>query len=1183
MKFIRSQEGRALPLSNVFCFTKTKKLLLLLILLQLNLIAFAQMVSVQGRKIPIKETFKMIKKQTGCAFFYEPELLQETTPVTINIKNRSLEDALKVILKNQPINFNIQGNTVFITKRIDPAQDKIQKQDKESRQVIYLRGVIIGERGKGVAGATIQDLTLGPGAITDENGSFLLENINMYDEIIISNIGYKTIRFKVVSAAPLVITLTPDIKDLKDAVVIGYGSVRKKDLTGSVSVIDNKQIQDVPFLSVDNAIAGKAAGVQITKTDGSPGGAVRVRVRGSTSLLGGNDPLYVIDGVPLQVQSNYINPGFDFINPSASDVSGGIGVSAGMSTAFVNGLNNIGGLNVDDIESISILKDASATAIYGSKAANGVVIITTKSGRKDMKPQIMFSDYATYSVPVLPDLLNAEQYKTLMQEAAKNDYDYKTNAGLSFLISPTLNAIVNHPDTFFKKGNTDWLSLVTRKVMADNAMISVQGGSAASKYYTSISYNSTPGVMKGSDYQRISGKINIENEIGSHLKFITNIDLGYVEQNITNGAYSQALRARPDLLPYDSSGNFTDFSKVGASYQGYQNPVALLKAINNSKTFSLLGSISGIYDFSPALQFKSTVSLNMQTYNQRNYTPSFVALGGGLYLGNVANNGGIGSNSNSRMSNWFVENTLTFNKTFNTKHSLNILAGTSYETDKSSYFSATGQGYPNDDILNNLSSAVTPISIRGDDPTKPQSYLISYYLRANYGYNDKYLLTFTGRADGSSKFGPENKFGYFPSGAVAWRISKENFLKNVSWIDDIKFRGSYGVTGTQNIGNQMYRTLYSPYSYGGISALIPTQLGNPSIKWETTKETDAGLDFAFFGNRLQGTLDYYKKNTSNALLSLPVAPSSSYSTLLGNVAGLSNTGFEVSLQGYIIRNKNFQWTTSLNITWSKTRVTKLDPSADLTQIGNLTGIELGNTTLIEGKPLGLITGIAKVDGIIKSQQQLDDYKAQLGGYADIMFPYLSLGDPMFMLDSSDGFGRYPTVNPVIGTSAPHYFGGFTQEFKYKNLSLSLYFTYSEGGHLMWGDDVSALNFTSIANANAIALDRYNEQNTGSTHPRLLLYDQLFMNNTNLSLYKSSYIKLRTITFNYSFGKSGWMKKAGIQGASLFASATNLFTITSYPGNDPETSDDPYSVTGGNFDVSNYPTIRSFSAGFKIFF
>jgi len=315
------------------------------------------------------------------------------------------------------------------------------------------------------------------------------------------------------------------------------------------------------------------------------------------------------------------------------------------------------------------------------------------------------------------------------------------------------------------------------------------------------------------------------------------------------------------------------------------------------------------------------------------------------------------------------------------------------------------------------------------------------------------------------------------------------------------------------------------------------------------------------------------------LLALPLNPSSSYPSLLGNVAGIRNTGYEFSLQGDIIRKRDFRWSASVNVTWAKSLVTKLSADADLSQIGNLTGLEYNNTALIEGQPLGLIKGM-HVTGIIQTQQQLDDYKNQLGFYS-VIFPFLSLGDPMFELMPENG-AHYINFDVIIGSAAPKYYGGFTQSLSYKNLDLDLYFTFSQGGKLMWGDDVSSIAFVGTSNANAVMLNRWTPKNTNTDQPRLLLNDQIIYN-TNLSIFNSSYLKLRTVTLNYRFNKTALMKKAGIQNATLFLSGTNLFTITKYPGNDPETSDDPYSVAGGYFDVSNYPTVKTFSAGLKVGF
>jgi len=1144
--------------------------LLLIACLHAGAAAYGQKITISVHNAPLEKVFKEITRQTGYLVFFTDEMLQKAQPVNLDLHDAPLEDVLKQSFQGQPLTYIIRDKAIFLRAK------ERQPETPAAPPGGIVTGQVRDHNGSSITGASVFNRRTRRGTQTDSAGRFSI-SASEGDVLEISIVGYTLHIYKVEDKKTgIVITLQQVVADLSETVIIGYGSVRKKDVTGSVSVVSSKDIEDIPFTTVDNALAGKAAGVEVTKTDGSPGGAVRIRVRGETSLLGGNTPLYVIDGVPVEVQSNFITPGFNITSPIGNALNGEGGTGAGLQAAFVNGLNNLGGLNVDDIESITILKDASSTAIYGSKAANGVVIITTKKGRKDMKPQIVVSYYSTGSGPINPKLLNKSQYETLITEAAQNDYNYWHSAGGS--PQPDVTAILDNPFSFFGTANTNWLDLVTRKTFSNNVELSVQGGGAGSVYYTSIAYNSTPGTVVGTNYQRVAGKLSMENEIGSRFRFITNINLGYTNQNISNGAYGQALLARPDYSPYDSAGNFSNFSAVGAAYQGFQNPLALTSATDNAKTLSLMGSVSAQYDIAHTLQFKSTVSLNMQTYNQLNYNPSYLQIGS--FYGNVSSNGGIGANGNSTFEDWFIENTLTYDKQFNKKNNLNVLAGTSYETTKATSFSATGEGYPNNNILTSLSSAAIPLSVKGDDPSAPQSYLLSFYLRANYAYMDKYLLTFTGRADGSSKFGPDNKFGYFPSGAIAWRLSKENFLKDVSWLDDLKIRGSYGLTGTQNIGNQMYRTLYSPYTYNGTNALVPTQLGNAAIKWETTKETDAGLDFAVLRSRLEGTFDFYNKLTDDALFSLPVAPSTSYSTLLQNVVSLKNWGYELFLKGDIIRTRDFRWTASMNITWNKSLVTKLSKTANLTQIGNSAGLEANNTTFIQGQPLGLITGM-KVTGIIRPQEQLAAYKKQLGPFAGA-YGYLGIGDPMFLLDTVNSYltnGSYPYENALIASAAPKYYGGFTQEFSYKHFDLNFYFTFSEGGKLLWGEGASSMEFQGTSNADVLMLKRWTPENPNSNQPRLLLNNEI-LNASNLNVYNSSYIKLKTLTLNYRFSKSGWMEAKGIQSASIFLSANNVFTITKYPGADPEVSDDPYSVGGGYLDASNYPPIRSFSLGFK---
>lgn len=1138
----------------------------------------AQNITFNGQNISVQKFFNAVRDQTGYTIFGNYSLLENFPLINIDVKNKPLQEVLKDVLFKNGLSYSIEGKMIVLTE--------IKQDAQEERSFFSSR--VVDENNQPLGGANVHNVMMdGPNNFvqTDDKGHFKIK-VKKGDVLVFSYIGYNPLNFSFQGAvAKQDFILQPESKTLDETVVIGYGTAQKKDLTGSVATISGKAFRDIPFLTVDNAMAGKAAGVEVSKSDGTPGGAVRVRIRGTSSLLGGNDPLYVIDGVPVIVQNNYLDPGYGVSSPAGNDVASRGGIASGLSTSYVNGLNSLNGLNPDDIESISILKDASSTAIYGSKAANGVVIITTRRGKTDMKPQFSASYYSTISIPKKIKVLNASQYKSLVTEAAQNSYNSRTAYGAE--IPKAVNTILNDPNSYFGTADVNYINAVTRNPITHSAEISVQGGSKSSKYFSSISYSSIPGVIKESDYQRVSGKINLENNFGSRFIFLTNIIMGYSQQNMTNGAYTQAIRARPDWSPYDENGNFTNFSKMQLtpfSQSGFQNPLAVLKGIAQAKTFSIMGSMSGIYDITNDLKFKSTISLNRQAYNQRSFTPSYLSP---THITGVATaaNTAIGNNSSSTFNNWFLENTLTYNNRINNDNIITVLAGQSYETRKLSMFSATGAGYPNDNTLTSLSSATTPLLVKGDDPTMPQSYLVSFYLRANYNLLDKYLFTFTGRTDGSSKFGTNNKWGYFPSGALAWRISREKFLSNTKWLNDLKIRASYGLTGNQNIGDQMYRTLYTATSYAGTSALVPTQLGNEKIKWESTKELDLGTDIAIFNNRLQFTIDYYDKRTNGALLATPIAPSSAYSTFLNNSVGIKNSGFELSLNGNIIESKNFSWSGSFNISWNRSLVTKINANASLGQLGNYTGLETNNTTIIQGQPLGLITG-RKFIGIIRTQEQLNEYKKALGptGMSSYQFSYVGIGDGMYKLpEKVSKDGNFPDDNQIIGHGAPKYYGGISQSISYKNLNIQFYFTYSYGGQLLWGDHVSSVQFNEQSNANTTILNRYNIQNTSANSPRLMYGTDGIYPKSSLDVFSSSFLKLRTLIVNYDLGRLKWAKQLGLQNLSTFCSATNLFTITKYPGNDPETTNDPYSSIGGYFDISNYPVIKTISIGVKASF
>ena len=1080
------------------------------------------------------------------------------------MKNATIEEVLQIFLSGSKLAYTIEDDVIIISP-------KLKSQTAQQVKAIRITGKVRDEQKQGLPGVTIQVKGTEFGAATDVNGTYTLSipnNIGQNFTLVFSFVGMQTQEITYTGKDTIDVVLRENVKAVDEVVVVGYGTTKQKDFTGSVSSVKTREIRDVPFISVDDALAGKASGVSVVKADGSPGGAVRIRIRGGASLLGTNDPLYVIDGIPTVVSDNYINGQSDITNPLEA-ANYGDDFNNSVEGAFSRGLNNLSGLNIADIESIDILKDASATAIYGSKAANGVVIITTKKGRKDTKPQLNLNYYIGFTNPIKEKVLNAEQYKSALKDAAQRFLTAREDAGKPMTGSQVEQAqrIINDP-AFFGNADTDWLDLVLRTGTSQNVDVSVAGGGANSRYYTSLSYTGQDGTLIGTDFMRISGKISLDTDVSNYFRLYTNLNFGYTKNNITNGIYGQALTAPPTFSPYNEDGTYAALGDLNNDYRGYQNPLAVAAGTNRAKTYSFMGSVAGEVTFLKDFKFKSTVSINYNNYNQLNYVPSFVEVGG--FYGREDSQGGMGTQAQSTVIDVFFENTLTYDKEFNENHRLNVLAGTSWEDHRKDYFSASGRGYPDDDYLNNLSSASIAANVKGSNPESRTS-LLSFYVRANYVWKDRYLFTFTGRADASSKFAPDNQYGFFPSGAIAWRISEENFLNMVEWIDEIKVRASMGKTGTQSIGDHMWRTLYSPVSYGDKNALIPTQLGNDKIKWESTVQKDLGLDFSFMRRRLGGTFGYYHKVTDGTLLNMTPAPSSSYSTVVFNIAKIRNQGLEFDIHGDFIRKKDFRWTGNLNISRNVSKVLDIN-GGPFSDPNDRDAMNLGTSVVKEGEPLGLLYGRVAT-GIIKTQAQLEAAREEFSLWT-IFDPYLNLGDIAY--EYEDGFWK----EDVIGHATPDFFGGYTNTINWNRFTLTALFTFSYGNDLIYQKDVSDSGMSSLANRGTRVLNHYSEDNTSSNRPRSMWATTYML--SSLNVYDASYLKLKTLSLSYNLPES-ICRKVRIKSASVYGTATNVFTITSYPGPDPEVSDDPTSVIGGGRDVSTYPTVKSYTFGIRINF
>ncbi|MBS1566798.1 MAG: TonB-dependent receptor, partial [Bacteroidetes bacterium] len=1134
-------------------------------------------------------------KQTGYSFFFDVALLEKAGKVTIEVKNVPLETALDIALKDQGLTYKVIEKTIVLKPKVKSNG----ADDMTDAAAPPVTGVIRGANDEPLAKVTIRVKGKKTTVTSDDNGNFTID-ARQGDVLIFSSVGYETQEVKIKSIAAVNIAMKRSVTSLNEMVVMGYGSTRRRDLTGSVSSVNPEEIKNTPFVSIDQALAGKAAGVQVVQADGSPGGVARIRIRGGTSLIGGNDPLYIIDGVQVQIANQYIGAGAEITNPiegiggSSRDASRGSTVGS----SFARGLNTLAGLNINDIESIDILKDASATAIYGSRAANGVVIITTKKGRRNEKPVLEANYYYGVSRPVTEKVLNASQYRDIYLKGSRNLNERLAAKGLP--ADPAATAYIANP-ALLGTADINWIDLVTRTGGAHNADVSVRGGGSGSSYFMSLGYNASDGTLLGTSFSRVAGKFNLNNEFNNKLRLITNLDYGFTKNNITNGLYGAALLAPPTWGPYNADGTLSAFPNAifpgsTSTASGIVNPMALLSGKNQADGLMLLGSIALEYDVLKDLKFRSVASINYSTSHQVTYEPSTVPVINNS-LGAVAGSTGVGSQSQLQNKNVFFENTLTWDKTFNANHRITLLGGTSWQKTSSTQFSASGQTYPDNTYLNGLSSAAVYLR-----PTAAESYasLLSFYTRANYAFKERYLLTLTGRADASSKFPPKNRVGYFPSFGVAWRMKEESFLKNVTWLSELKLRASAGYTGTQNIGDNMFYTLYTPAAYAGTNALVPTQLGNDEIKWENTLQKDAGIDVSLFNGRITSSIGYYEKYTKGLLMAASVPLSTGFATAIVNKVDIRNRGVEIEVRGEIIKGKSFGWTMGLNVSGNRSRVEKLNrllPNA--TSLGYddpvYTGESIGNYALVPGQPIGQMYGAVFL-GLLKTQQQVNDYlygPTNPNGSIWATFPPTSntigIGSPRYQtygdVYGTKALAPYLFNRTQIGGATPKFFGGITNTFSYKNFSLIANLTYSYGGNILYLYESNTYGLADLRNRGVRTLLPTVQDDPGSSRPTIYLKEANTATGagaSTLNVFDASYIKLKSINISYALPQA-WLKKVGLKQGLVYMAGSNLFRITSYPGPDPEVSNDPYSIIGGNTDDGSYPQARQYTFGVRFGF
>lgn len=1091
------------------------------------------------KEATIDEVFEIIIDQTKYRFLYPVDLFKDTPKVQLKKGTISVDKLLNQSISTAKFNIVLSADNTIVIKEKHTQQKSVS-------------GTVTDEKGTPLLGATILIKGTNRGTTADIDGKFQIVMPENENTLVFSFIGYKTQQVEVDTSTTLNIIMQSE-ESLREVVVIGYGTAKKEDIIGSVGIVSVEHIQmQAPTVNIDYALQGLIPGVQITGSNGQPGAPARIRIRGTTSLMGSNQPLYVIDGIPVVAESNIPSGGSEGSNLA--------------NALEQQGLNTpIGNLNSNDIASITVLKDASAGAIYGSRAANGVIIITTKRGKFSDKPRFNFDYSLSTQEPRTLDVLNAEQFRNVTTTAVENG---------------TINNAYTRSvldGSYFGNSDTNWEEeLSPSNPITQNFYLSLQGGNETTRYLTALGVKTEEGVFENTSFDRYTFKLNLDSQISSKWKFGVNTHFSFSDQNALDGSVTDRMYIfRPDLPVFDDNGNYS-FS-TGYSLE---NPVALSQATNENKTFLLLGSLFTELEIFEGLVAKTLLSMNYNNGLQNSFYPKFTFRGG--WSTSNGDGDGYAQESRSNFTNIMWENTLRYNKLIGDLHNVDAVIGASFEQSKNSFVKAWGTGYFND-VLTNISSATVS---KDGASLETGSGLASYFGRFNYDFDTRYLLSFSARIDGSSKFAVENKYAFFPAMAVGWRISEEAFLEDKEAIDEIKLRASWGITGQQDFGPYQWRTLYETDDYGGAPSIVLSQLGNDRLKWERSKQFDLGMNFSFFKSRLNGEMGYYVKDTEDAIFTAISPGNTGFSSVVANVGNTRNTGFEFQFGGDIISNENFKWNLSINATTNTNKLVRIsDDFKD--EDGFITGFG-GGGILREGSPIGLIYGYVS-EGIFQSQSEIDalNTSAPNGIYqnaatspGDIRFRDINgpLGVPDGVITNLD--------QEIIGDTQPDFFGGLTNRFDYKGFSLTALFTYSVGNDLHWFNQARSINFASsflAENKTTEVLNAWTPENQ-SNIPRVVFGDP--NDNDRISshyVYDASFVRLKTLNLQYSFPRSVLEGFGFLDSASIYLVGQNLLTFTDYPGADPEATNLYNNDISAGRDNNRFPPAKVFTVGIKIGF
>ncbi len=1034
----------------------------------------------------------------------------------------------------------------------------------------FIKGRVIDSDGNPLVGVTVQIEGTSYGVITDADGNYILEFPSMaHPKIVFSSIGYKSksIEFRGVKEQNMMLEL--DHVALDDLVVIGYGSKSRKDVTTAISTVSQEQISKLAATTptLDGLLQGTVKGVLATTANGEPGSSLKLNIRGITSPYpksgkgNNNQPLYVIDGVPTFMEDTGINP-------------------------LIN-------ISPNDIESIDVLKDAAATAIYGSRGANGVVIVKTKNGKRNEKTKVDFGYTFSFSNPIKNyKPLNISEYKNVQDEILRNTVDGMNDGssmvgmyGFDYILNQYGNVSLNEEtglytynglnESLYGKDNVNWADeVINKNAPTHQYNVAVRGGSNKTNYSFSFNGMNQEGLLLNDRMERYGARLSIDSEINKYITMGGVLDYTYSSRK--SGSNDPALgydndgwMTRPDLAVRDADGNFQRVDKFGLYTDTYNDANAVAKLQRKTKYENDQFSGNAYIDIKPVkgLTLHADANISRFIFSNSYFSPK-ITLPEQLGMEPTSTL----AESNYRNTNTSINFRADYKFTLTEAHRFDVMAGYSADRYWSKEHDQAYSGFPNDDVLNNASSATT---VNKPTETYSKSGLNSIYGRLSYDFLSRYLLDFSLRSDESSKFGPGNKRGTFPAVSLAWRINQEPFLESVRDIDDLKFRLSWGKTGSTNVSDFSYIQYFNGNLYGGQSGLtLASTYPNRDIKWEMTTEYNAGVDFTLFNGRLTGSFDIYHRKTDGALAPAPIALEFGIGTYYSNILDLTNNGFEFSIGGDVVRTKDFTYNTMLSISSNRNKITKLNGST----------LDMMHQDLyMEGHAMGTVKGY-KVAGIYQSQDQISKLndQAMAKGF-DFYQDGAAVGDYMFADTNGDGYIS-EADRTAIANPEPKVFGGWSNTLSYKNFTLSMLFQYQLGGDAYYStmqESASGALGMSILRemyGNTWTLDR-----TDAKYAKLMWMPSAYTNTqaNDRYVYSNSYFRLRNITLSYTF-EPAWLERLHVSGASVFFTATNLFTITDWPGLDPDmAATNAFTKTTETKDV--YPMSRSFSFGLKLQF